>query len=50
VFLHPAVDIDPGRLIDRLQAQVFSGHSAALSIARAAGLYDDVLVNVRAIT
>ena len=49
VWLHPSVDIDPGELLDRLQEQVFSAHSPALSIVRAVNLYDDVLVSVKVI-
>ena len=47
VWLHPAVDIDPGEMLDRLQETVFLGCAPALSVARASCGYDDSLVNVK---
>ena len=49
VFLHPAVNIDPGQLLDRLQEHVFVGCSPALSIARAESGYATSLVNVKVV-
>jgi len=49
VFVHPAVNIDVGRLLDRLQEQVFSGHAPSLSVVRAASLYDDASVSVNVV-
>jgi enamine deaminase RidA (YjgF/YER057c/UK114 family) len=47
VCVHPSVEIKPGTLLDRLQEQVFCGHSPALSLMRAANVYDDALVSVK---
>lgn len=49
VFVHPSVAIDPGRLLDRLLELVFSDHTPALSVVRAANVYDDVLVSVKVV-
>jgi enamine deaminase RidA (YjgF/YER057c/UK114 family) len=49
VWLHPAVDVEPGELLDRLQDDVFSGTIPALSVVRAENLYDDVLISVKVI-
>lgn len=49
VRLHPSVDIDPGDLLDRLQACVFFDSSPTLSVSRAAAAFDDSLVSVKVI-
>jgi len=43
VRLHPSVDIDPGDLLDRLQAHVFLDSAPTLSVTRAAAAFDDSL-------
>lgn len=47
VFVHPEVEIDPGRLLDQLSEEVFGGTVPALMIARAASLYDASLIIVK---
>jgi enamine deaminase RidA (YjgF/YER057c/UK114 family) len=47
VWVHPSVDVEPGRLLDRLQTDVFDGHAPAVSIARAASMYDEAFVRVK---
>jgi len=49
VFVHPSVAIDPGLLLDRLVELVFSGHAPALTVVRAASVYDDVWVSVKVV-
>jgi enamine deaminase RidA (YjgF/YER057c/UK114 family) len=49
VWLHPSVEIRPGTLLDRLQAEVFFDTSPTLSVARVATPDDDVLVCVKVI-
>ena len=49
VRLHPTVDIDPGDLLDRLQAHVFRDCAPTLSVTRAAAAFDDSLVSVKVI-
>ncbi len=49
VWLHPSVDISPATLLDRLQGEVFSGTSPALSVVRAATADEDVLVCVKVV-
>jgi len=49
VWLHPSVKIDPGQLLDELQLHVFSGRAPAISIMRAATVFDESLVSVKVI-
>ena len=47
VFVHPEVEVDPGALLDQLSEHVFGGTMPALTIARAASLYDASLIIVK---
>ncbi len=49
VWLHPSVEIEAGELLDGLQAEVFRGCVPALSIVRAADVFDDALVRVKVV-
>ncbi len=49
VWLHPSVDVEPGRLLDRLHADVFDGHVPVVSITRAASMYDEALLRVKVV-
>jgi enamine deaminase RidA (YjgF/YER057c/UK114 family) len=49
VWLHPSVKIDPGQFLDELQYHVFDGSSPALSITRAATVFDESLVSVKVV-
>ncbi len=40
VFVHPAVEVDAGALLDRLYEHVFIDTAPALTISRSASLYD----------
>ena len=47
VFVHPTVHVDPGLLLDQLTDHVFGGTQPALTITRAASLYDDSLIIIK---
>jgi enamine deaminase RidA (YjgF/YER057c/UK114 family) len=47
VFVDPAVQIDPGYLLDQLTQHVFGGTQPALTITRGASLYDDSLIIIK---
>jgi hypothetical protein len=47
VFVHPDVDISPGRLFDMLQQHVFGGDVPALLIMRAASIYPASLIAIK---
>jgi enamine deaminase RidA (YjgF/YER057c/UK114 family) len=47
VFVHPAVEVDPGLLLDQLQQDVFGGTAPALTITRSASMYEASLIIVK---
>jgi enamine deaminase RidA (YjgF/YER057c/UK114 family) len=47
VYVHPSVNIDAGELLDRVQDQVFSGGSPAVSVVRSATAFEESLVSVK---
>ena len=49
VWVHPSVEVPPGRLLDELQRLVFGGVVPAISFIRSPMLYPEALVGVKAI-
>jgi enamine deaminase RidA (YjgF/YER057c/UK114 family) len=49
VWVHPAVEIAPGVLLDLLQQRVFHGVMPTIAFVRAPGLYPDALAAVKAV-
>ena len=49
VWVHPSVEVPPGRLLDELQLHVFGGVAPAMSFVRSPMLYPDALVGVKAV-
>ena len=47
VWVHPAVEIEPGALLDALQQRVFHDVMPAMSFVRTPVLYPDALVGLR---
>jgi enamine deaminase RidA (YjgF/YER057c/UK114 family) len=49
VFVHPAVEIDPGILLDLLNAHVFGEPAPAMTITRGASMYEASLVIIKVV-
>jgi enamine deaminase RidA (YjgF/YER057c/UK114 family) len=49
VWVHPAVDIEPGALLDALQQRVFHDVMPAMSFVRSRVLYPDALIGVKVV-
>jgi len=47
VFVHPAVEIDTGLLLDLLTEEVFGGAAPVLTITRSASMYEESLIIVK---
>jgi enamine deaminase RidA (YjgF/YER057c/UK114 family) len=47
VFVHPAVEVDPGLLLDELYEHVFGETAPALTITRSASMYDASLIIIK---
>ena len=49
VWVHPAVEIEPGALLDALQQRVFHNVMPAMSFVRSTVLYPDALVGLKVV-
>jgi enamine deaminase RidA (YjgF/YER057c/UK114 family) len=49
VWVHPAVEIEPGALLDALQERVFHDVMPAMSFVRSPVLYPDALVGLKVV-
>ena len=49
VWVHPAVEIEPGGLLDALQWRVFRGVMPAMSFVRSPVLYPEALVGLKVV-